>query len=646
MLISIKTFNGHNINDGSNYRSTVLQSNSPPAVNTVFIENAISDPVDAGTWSGTSRTIPVAVEVVNYANRNSLSAILKNWLKPGVSGNLVVTFTDVSADYQLTARVQSVVSDKFPGRYTVILQSAESAWRAVTASTDTWTVDASGEKKTISVGGYVDTRLITAITPTGAASSGYSYQQLYQLVGVPGVDFGKRPWSIALDTATLVSAGKMQADCDDLRVFINDVEVKRWIADANTSSTKAWFNVTISPGFSLDLKTAIGSNTTIGEIEFKITTNNQSAIYKMPNSGIVYHGTEWIQYSGKDWKTCRLAVVARGALGTTKQAHNAADVFKWVQNVVYIVYGNASAVSPSSLDTEYDNDKPVFDLSTSDNTKWAYTASSKFYDHDKPTRPGSWVKYISTPYAKYGDLSGLYDFKEDATSGDTAGGLKIGSFQYAGKWYGGNATLWWYLQSPVGIRVVSATGQKYRNGTAFPVAQLQGLYGANGKWYGVWTEASPVNGSTWTAWTHNNQAISWNPVGVGFSFIGSSGKTASELTAFEALTVTVEFVSANLPVGALLGEAGNYPLKITITNNTTGDIVYIEYPMKVNKTFALDGETYTASYDGVNAHGAVNLDDDSRDVWIALNPGNNELQIDCDDIGTLSVALSWYARRL
>ena len=55
---------------------------------------------------------------------------------------------------------------------------------------------------------------------------------------------------IELDTATLVTAGKLQSDCDDLRVTDSDKTtlLDHWIeAGCNTNSTQVWVQVPSVP---------------------------------------------------------------------------------------------------------------------------------------------------------------------------------------------------------------------------------------------------------------------------------------------------------------------------------------------------------------------------------------------------------------
>jgi hypothetical protein len=75
------------------------------------------------------------------------------------------------------------------------------------------------------------------------------------------------------------------------------------------------------------------------------------------------------------------------------------------------------------------------------------------------------------------------------------------------------------------------------------------------------------------------------------------------------------------------------------------DSVRVITPMLIGKEFAINGESNEVTFDGMNAHSAITLNDDSRTEVLRLAPGNNELSITSADMGTLGIALSWYLRR-
>jgi len=616
---------------------------TPPSASLIYVEKAKNDAVYANTYSLEVRNIGLEIEIVDYAQRNTLAASLRANLRPGVSGDLVATVDGV--DYSMTCEVQSITPKSGqPTRYTAILQTGTSAWRAVSPTTATWSLaQGGGMTKTITVEGTVETRLCATLTPTGAQQTGlYVWQSLYQLPNVPGRNFGLRPWCLTIDTAALVSTGKMRADCYDLRMVIDGQETRRYIVNPNTSTTKVWFNANIGAGYVLELKTGISNSETVTELAFKGTANNLAYLTAMPARGIIYHGTEWFEYSGKNLKKYTLTISKRGVLGTTQQAHIAGDLFYYVQHVIYIVYGYASATNPAASDSHYDDDKPVFDLAQSDNTKWVYTAATKFYDPALPNRPGSWTPFVSCK----GKVSKAYNIQANAESGYPALGMLIGTWKKSGSWKAENATIAWQLYCAGGIYRVTATGRKYRSGVQYPDTAALQRSNDRSTWYDGWTETTPTTAALWEDLAaHNNVSMAdmyW------IQMILDGGLTKkSNLTAYlEILTCTVEFTTTTLPSGTILGEMGNYALNMKITNTTNGDAISLTYPMLLNKSLVVDGEDFEITYDNVNAHNALVLNEEGRDVWIRLLPGENTLEAAADDVGTLTVSLSYYPRRI
>jgi hypothetical protein len=661
MPVSVVSFDGHAINDGVSYRAAWINYSAMPPAKVSLVPQARADSVDSGTYTVDGRSVALALKVLDYADRAALVAQLKRWFKRGTDGELVVTFLGDSDQFQLSCRVVNLVAEPTGVDFTVILASGQTALRAVAAETHPMTITGEGDSYTIVIDGDTDdeTRLSVSLTPTSLPASGYLFQQLYRLPNMPGVHFGKIPWRITLDTATLIAAGKMQADCNDLRVFDGAVEINRWIEDPDTASTKIWTVLDISDGFSLALRTAVAGAGDIDTLEFTLNDATKRLLRAMPSSGILYHGTEWIRYNGKNVDTCALRVAKRGAYSTALQAHSQGDAFLWLEHPIRIKYGNSEAVEPSTLDEDYDLEKPVFDLASSTNTQWVWTASTLFRDRANPSRTGKW-----RPGAKkLGWRSNVYSLSKDTGGGEVppssapAMGMRLAAFQGGDRsdtWLADTVTLTWLLKNPAEITTITATGQKYRSVSRWPgVVGLQ--RSANGvEWYNVWNEATPASAGVWEAWSsHSGVSLAAGTKFVRFVLKGTSPAVEDALEMSECLTCTLVFNSSNIPTGTLLGETSNYPLDITIANAGNGDSIDLHFPMRLDKTFEVDGEAFTVEYDGVDAHGAMSLDDESRDVWIRLPVGSNQIDliaaspdVSSQDIGIMDVVLTWYRRRL
>lgn len=638
-MYQVVSFDDFSLND-ANYRCRVVGMHNLASSNNSFVSIPNGYPKSAGTHTLEVRTIALDVRLRNYENRFALIQAFQDALAPGKDGLLVESFA--GEDYQIACQVAELTQDQSdPVRFTVLLDCGNSLWRSVSPEMDGWTVTASGQTKTVNVGGHCNTRLCLEITPTNSPVSGWLYQDLYQLVNVPGVNYGRRAWCITLDTATLVAAGKLRADCFDLRIAIGGQQVPRWIADPNTDHTKVWFVVDINLGYSLKLKTAVASSGDIGELSFVVDKNTQSVLKALPASGILFHGSEWLQYSGTDTKSCRVNIVSsRGALGTAPQAHSAGDTFKYIQNVIHVLMGNSAATDPAIGDDDYDLEKPMFDLSLSDNGKWVYNADSGFYDPAHPNRPGSWTPVLTTT----GKLSEAYQISKDAESGDPVLGMVMRCWQKIGRWQNESATVAWMLSSASGFDRVSAPGQKMRNTARWmSTAGLQKSVDGK-KWVSVWNEQTPLSLNTWTAVNKVDQVTSLTPRFVRFVISGSLTALADAEAYFEIFASEVVFTSANLPAGSLLGQNDNYPLAVTISNLTTGESMTVAYPMRLNQSFTIDGENYRAHYGSTPAHNALLLNDESREVWLSLKQGANTLQITAEEMGILEIDLSWYPR--
>lgn len=642
-MITIKTFDSFSLNSAS-YKAIATSTKSPPPAQPIFVDQMNADQMYSGAYKIDVRSVVVTVRLLTTVNRAVLESQLKEACRPGKTGLLVGTFDDDGEDYQLNVVVQSIVIGK-NGLWTIIFSTGETTWRKVTADTDSWAVSASGATKDITVGGYSPTRLNVSITPTGLPATGYAYQRLYQLVNKAGYGYGLRPWCITLDTAALVTAGKMQADGDDIVVVVDGVVAKRWLGGMNTSATNIWFNINLAAGQTLVLLTPVASSGAITELVFAKTTNTKAALNALPSRGYVQHETEWFEYTGKDVANYKLTGVTRAALGTAMQAHSAADSFAWIEHSIFLLYGNSAATAPALTDSLYDATKPVFDLVNSTNASWVYTATTKFHDASAPDRTGGWTPVIT----KVGNESDVFEEADEAEGGAPAMGMRLSTWYRNGVVKGEKATLAWQFNHPGGISAVSMTGKKYRNTSLWPAtaaAQLERSLNAK-TWLSVWSEAIPTAEDTWESFTHNAAAITSNMANVRFSLAGTFAAQANTDAWFEVLTCTLAFYATNEPTGTLGSEVANYLLDVTIKNTTTGDQVTMVFPMLLNTALVLDAEEFSVEYGGVNAAACLALDDNSRAIWIRLEPETvNALVLTGTNVGTLTVALSWFERRM
>ncbi len=729
MLITLQSFNGHNINDAS-YRAMLLNPHGVTSAVPVFLEQANADSLDAGLYTVDVQNKVLNIKVLNYASRYSLISQLKTWFKRGTQGDLVATFADDGVDYQISCRVVNLVQDPGNPYFTVILQTGTSTWRAVTESTQaTWTATGTTETQDISVGGKDETFLSLAITAAGGSASGFLYQNIYRLPNTAGLAHGLIPWCITVDTAALItdntnkcqlnggidnvvttipydtvtgsipSAGmgivdseqiswtgktgttsgnltgvtrgiggttaashadnaeikvsKMLANCADLRIVDMNTgqEIKRWISNPNNASTKVWINLDLAKGFSLILGTSVSGVGVVSELKFAVTDDTIAQINEMPKTGIVYHGNEWFAYSDTDPATCRLIVAQRGLFGTTEEAHSAGAAFLYIQYPILMKYGNSTVSAPSTNDATYDLTKPLIDLANSSNTGWVWGGTGyPFFTSAYPFSNEGWSGRTA-PWNVTKRSLGIYSLYAAADLLDLSPAIyfRVMNFYTFGGWGAENVEFTGTFYRAAGITSITMTGKKYRTNDNWliDVGMRASLDGAN--YVYLFQEATPSAALSWENWTNNSTPTS-TPTGskyVQMLFRGGYPAAAAAHADIEALTCSAAFNSANIPSGAFLGAQGTLPLIVTLENETTGDVIYLNYLMALSKVFTIDGETKIVDYDGYSAFGALTLDDEGRSAYIRLQGGaTNTIRVTGDDLGTLDIDLSWYRRRL
>lgn len=648
MKNTAKLFNTNDLRTAG-YKITCTSSDSLPGANPSFLDQAEDDSQYTGTYTVDVRMVTLVIEITDYANRRTLADQAKRWFKRGTQGDLVVTCLEDSLDYFLDCVVINIVQDPdFPQIWVVTLQTGMTAWRAVLPDTATQTFTGTGGTKVITVLGTDETILSIDFTATTGPSTGYLKQQLVKFVNVPGVAYPLRAWCITLDTAALFAAGKCQADCDDIMLNMDGQIINRWIVDPNTNHTHIWFLSDLAQGYNLTLATAVVSTADLAYLQFKTDATHKKAFSTMAAHGVYFHGTEWVAYSSIDKKNCRLYLSKRGVFGTTKQLHSVGDVFSYIQHVPILYYGNIAATDPALADSNYNNMKPLKDLSLSDNTKDVRSATTLFYDPARPAAPDAWSQFSS----KVGPNSKLYNVKGVVETGDPALGIYGAAYLKGTSWLADLITMGWQMTCPGGVKKVTCNnGRKYRSdGTWFGFAGMRRKKDGQ-DWQTVFNEASPAAVGVASAIT-GCSALDIDPTNIitttilQFVVVGQSSKIANMYAWLEALAVTLEWAPANIPSITLMGEKSNFTLDIKTSNDDNDDEFEVVLPMQVGKVISIDGEEHTVKFDGVNSHGALTLNDESRTVYIRLQLGTNHITISSPDCGTLDGALSWYRRRL
>jgi len=495
-------------------------------------------------------------------------------------------------------------------------------WRATSSASDVWEITASAQTNVVANAGEDEAYPVITIEPTSARTGGYAYRCWVPVVWRSENAGAGYPFVMTLDTETLVTAGKMQADGDDLRVLSDGTTALRWLVDINTADTLIWTQQNFAGAPSLTLKTAIAATGDIASIEF----NEAAGAALLPESGILLIDDEAFVYTARDLTDVAVTGITRAAKGTSLEIHAADETVHWIQHDIYIVYGNATATSGPDLSAY----QPAFELDLSDNDTWVYEQ----FGSGNNARAGRWISWNSLTLS---GSSGCYTAeKRTLATPYTA----IGAWREDGGAFGSG----WYLDHPCGI-VNAAWADGWARAPDKDQFVFRLRYWVRGAswwseqlfWFGGTTPLTAD--ATWQAWSEAAAASDW----------AAADSLALILYAyngdFEAGTVTVSLNSNETPIVAVNSEQGNYALGCTLTNETTGEAITVEFVMDLDSELEIDSVARTVTW----------LEDDSgqfqvlalssvRRHWLRLLPGNNTLRFDDVGTGEVTVTLDWEAR--
>jgi hypothetical protein len=505
-------------------------------------------------------------------------------------------------------------------------------WRDTAPITEQWNITASGQTAVINNTGQDETYPILTLTPTSAnASGGYTYKRWIPIKWRNAVGSALYPIELTnggLNTAALVTAGKMRSDGGDIRVEVNGAQVNRWIGGMNGASTKIWVGLPFQYIAPVTLASALGAGAvTSVEVNGDITA--------WPASGIFMVGNEAFSYTSKVDNKRQFLGITRGAHGTTAASHSAGAQADLIQHSVYLFYGNPTAVYAAPSPTP----APVFDLATSTNGVWNYTQ----FGENAVARMGAWSHLVALP-----------DYAYAYSTGGAAPKALVSPWDYLGIGYTQAANIVSaadvIFENICGIDGVNITaGEIYASSLIEAWGWSLTHYGSvNGVSQVAATTALPVTRNAVTSWTQNVSltGLVGTPTRYHFGLQVRVSPAASLVTFAGINSATVTLKSANLPTVSLGAETSNYRVAATLTNVTTGQALTIDFNMSLNVGLRINTEENSVVYlaDNSSQGQAVRRIGAARRFWLPLQPGNNTLRY--DDAGTGNVTLSLaYLRR-
>ena len=621
------SWGANQINDTTNYiaRFAPGLGYGLPVVQPVIVPRSRSWPLVSGISRSGGRLLSMLIEI-KAADKRTARDNLLSWFDPESETPSIFIIRD--EDGTNPRYVEAICQSCLPyvageiARHdlysVVVVVHGDVRWRKTTEETDSWSITATGDTKVIANSGTDDAYPALTVTPTslkdGDSLVNRQFQAIRWRVDASYVRYPIDIVNNALDTATLVGAGKMQADCDDLRVFVDGVEVDRWLQDANDATTQVWINLDFAAKWDGTLDTAIAGAGAISSIVLN------EDICDLPNEGIVVIGTEVFSYTSKNNSTKTLeGTVTRELKGSTAAAHAVDAVTWWCQHDVSIVYGDPTATWPAP-DDDY---KPIFRLDST-NTSWDYDLFGEL----NKDRPGAWAwSVISYAPGKY-----TAHHYTNATPWEEMGIYTNSSMSGWSRWK---------VINPCGITNGNfPSGEKYS--TDVDEIEIWIYSGFDTSETLEATIAQPALPSTWEPW-NENLALASGATWVSFDMkeTGSRAYTRAEVG-----DVTLTLDSNNTPTVLAVGEQDSYALSCVITNVTTSiwiTMAYNSFESTESIKIDTDKKTVTSEQDDTSQFQVLGAVDGRKD-WLKLQPGNNTLRF--DDVGTAgaTIVLTWEER--
>lgn len=446
---------------------------------------------------------------------------------------------------------------------------------------------------------------------------------VYNVGGVTGRGWGGTTAASHLDNAIL-KLSHMQANGNDLRIYVDGVQVDRWLDGINTTTTKVWLNIDLKSRAQFYLwGGGIAGAGPVSTVQIAVYFSGFSwslfpAFVALPDSGIFRIGNEIFTYTGKDISAGTFTGVSRAAKRTSAAAHSNYDAVSFIEHDVWMFYGDPG-LTAQLVD---DSNKPMFDLDTSTNASLVFTSLTDVGSQ----RSNQWGIGFGLKATNADAFQFIYTAANGAQA-DPATYLGLAElvqlFGTAYKYPAGNVNIS-YL-SPVGISTITATGEKKKVGTPWPLVTMIAYSPASPTGVTLWTEATPTSGAGFVAWTAH-------------AAVAASGATRLQLTinagvspvtgAVGGMTycalndVTLAMVSGDIPTCEIGSEFSGYDLDATLSNAaTSGQSLSVRWNLELNSTLTLDCGAHTALYSVDGRSAIVSLDDQARFDWLPLVAG-------------------------
>lgn len=634
MKLSLLTWNSLNI------ASSTLNSIIPPGQLANLSATAVTVP-RAGDFPFLSTTNPNAhvfvinVYVAKNQNINTARELVKQYfnITDQTRHNLVAQDeSDGNRQYYLTGFPIGIspLGGNEINAFSVRLQVEYPYWQLVIASVDSWDITASGDSDAVTNSGNINVPPIFTITPTTTKTKGLKYWRYVPIYNNLDTSF-VAPLDITnggLDVQTLIDAGKMQANGNDLRVWSDGSFSDRWLYEVDSDSDPGliWMNYNLSSRKeAVTLSTFDSDDTTILFTQTRASKQFLQSLKQVSNYTLFIE-SEAITFDPDniDLINYQITSLGRGKKYTTAVSHSASSTVRYIEHDLWIMYGDSDLGTPD-IDDDY---KPIFNLSSS-NQIWSYT---EFFDNDS-NRSGMWSGGVSL--SKTGLSYVFTDDENTFTDPATVMGIAIAN-------YGDNRVMFevavaeWLFSHPAGITDVVYSGKKYATAESWPdIAGLQYLQ-PNAVWFTASNNIIPITPLSWNSFGPETVNLLGTYNTIRFAMDGALQPISNEATLIQFDNVSLTFDSDNLPTMSVGSENSINFFDFKLTNSTTGEYILVTTPCPLNQVLTIDcvnKEAYLEDGSRVN----VRLSSD-RDNWLDLQPGVNNLNY--VDVGTVAVNIN------
>ena len=640
--MKVVSFGGHEINDGVNYKTSLTAPGQTPAETEPQLVGRTGAPAVIGGVVVPPRFLVLRTTLVaqySELTRRELQQQWYAWCITDSKQSLIVADDDGQNQRYVEAMPFSIIhEDDGDGLIilTTMVVDGDVMWRAVTATVYSWNITASGETLAVVNGSpAVNEDAYPTITATPREyATGINPHRRFMAVGwrspQPWTNYSTDIANDGLDTR-IASTHFASAAGNDIRVYVDAVEVDYWLDGPNTATTKVFVNLNWQAGLVSTLANSLGTGAVT-------TLTVDGDIGSWPESGLLLVDGEVFVYSGKTNATKTFTGVTRGGRGTGVASHSAGAAVVWVQHEIWVEYGDG-AKPAKTVNNDY---RPMFNLATSTNGVWDYddfaeVATSGFFTGEKVTRGGTWRRGDSLAGGAYGG--------NQFTNVWPAGGAygEMGLYDAVGVTTKTALGIMWFLANPCGISAVNfQNGEFWHGRTDWFKAYVESNASGTGSNTTRYTVPAGTNG-VWNSWSQNVTGL---PAGTQYVFLALRGYGSSSYAMrVECSDVTVTLDGNYTPVVAIGAEENTYRLRPTLVNQTTGESLAIDAALDVDEGIEIDVANHqvTLLSEGTDAYNAVETVEGVRRWMLRLQAGENTLRY--DEAGVVEVDVEIEFRR-